>query len=68
MIAVHSAKPMVVAKFAAAIGWAFDFGHRDFDVVVDFDLGLAERAMIGRGRLDPVKFGAKRLKTYWRPH
>jgi hypothetical protein len=43
----------VAAELAATVACAFDF-----DAVVDFDLGLAERAMIGWGRLDPVKFGA----------
>jgi hypothetical protein len=41
----------VAAHAAAAFGYAFD-------VDVDFDLLLAQRATIRRGRPGPVKFGA----------
>jgi hypothetical protein len=65
-----SAKPMVAAKFAAAIGCAFDV---DVDVDVDFDPMLAPRALsdgASGAPLNsahsaweeyPVKFGAQRL-------
>jgi hypothetical protein len=37
-------------NFSAVFGCAFDF---------DFDFLLAQRATIGRGRIDPVKCGAR---------
>jgi hypothetical protein len=45
---------MAVADSAAAVGCAFDLD-------LDFDFLLAQRAIIRRSRLGPVKFGAQRL-------
>jgi hypothetical protein len=69
-----SAKPMVAAKFAAAIGCAFDVDvDVDVDVDFDFDPMLAPRALsdgASGAPLNsahsaweeyPVKFGAQRL-------
>jgi hypothetical protein len=61
---------MVVANLAAAIACACDF---------DSDPMLAPRTLLGgasgaplnsaHGAWEfPVKFGAQRLKTYWRSH
>jgi len=51
VIIADTRSSMVAAKFAAAVGCAFDFA-------VNFVFLLAQRAPIRRGRLDPVKFGA----------
>jgi hypothetical protein len=51
VIIVDMRSSKVVASFAAAFGCALAIG-------VDFDLLLAQRATIRRGRLGPVKFGA----------
>jgi len=54
VIIADTRSSMVAADSAAAVACAFEL-----DVDVDFDFLLAQRATIGRGRIDPVKCGAR---------